>query len=237
MSDPIKRGMKILLFGAMGPTGRLILKNLLRDGHRALFRAGSQEAAAPGVPPRDDGLDSGRSRAREGDRGPGSRHPLAGLETDADRHDDVSGDGENRPGDGEDRRPEDLHISTLGIRKTHGMLGTFFTCVLQPLVLKNNFAEKARQEEDPGGERSGLDRPASRGPHPRPADRRVPRRLRPRGEDPRENFPRRPGRFRFQMPGRERTLPHGGQSILLNSGATRPDSARRFRAREIDLSP
>jgi len=39
-----------------------------------------------------------------------------------------------------------IMISTLGIKETKGMMGFFFTYVLQSVLLKNNFSEKEKQE-------------------------------------------------------------------------------------------
>ncbi|MCD6065487.1 MAG: NAD-dependent epimerase/dehydratase [Bacteroidetes bacterium] len=141
--------MKVLLFGATGPTGKLILDNLLQENHEVTcfvrnpdkltmkhqlltIVKGSildQAAIEPALKNQDIVVSALGKKPTITDTS------MSGATEKIVRAMEKTG------------TKRIILISTLGIKETKGMMGLFFTYALQSVLLKNNFAEKARQED------------------------------------------------------------------------------------------
>lgn len=140
--------MKIILFGATGPTGKLILENLIKENHQvtcfvrnpgkihiksdlitvitgSILDAKAIEMALRG---QELVISALGSKPTLKDK---TMSQAATLIVQAMEKQNVK---------------RIIVISTLGIKETYGMMGLLFTYALQTIVLRNNFSEKVKIE-------------------------------------------------------------------------------------------
>jgi len=141
--------MNVLLFGATGPTGKLITDYLLENNHVVtcfvrnpgkIMATGKSVCVVKGSI-----LDQGAIEQALA----GIDIVISALGTKPTFTDTTMSDATNCIVRAMEKTgvKRIIMISTLGIKETTGMMGFFFTQVLQATLLKNNFAEKAKQED------------------------------------------------------------------------------------------
>lgn len=142
--------MKLLIFGASGPTGQQLTRQALGRGHRvtAFVR---RPARFPLVHPhlRVVAGDIGDSRA-VAQAVPGHEAVLSALGTKVLRANTIVSDGVRHllaalQAPGSPRRL--VFLSSLGIGSSRGQLGRFYNWVLIPFMLKHLFRDKEVQED------------------------------------------------------------------------------------------
>lgn len=140
--------MNIILFGSTGPTGKLILENLIKENHRVtcfvrnpqkLHLKSDSITVITGFILDSKAIETAMKGQELVISALGSKPTLkdktmseaTALIVKSMKKQDVK---------------RIIVISTLGIKETYGMMGFMFTYILQTTVLRNNFSEKVKIE-------------------------------------------------------------------------------------------